>query len=159
MTDFPALLRALAGIDYILVGGVAASVHGSIRNTRDLDIVYSRSAENLSRVVRALAPLAPYPRGAPEGLPFVWDERTVNAGLCFTLTTKNGELDLLGEVTGGGRYEDLVPISEVFPVFGLDVRVVTLPTLIRLKRATGRPKDFEAIAELEALLEEKQKQS
>lgn len=64
-------------------------------------------------------------------------------------------LDLLGEVTGGGRYEQLIAAAAPVSVFGLDVFVVTLPTLILLKRAAGRPKDLEAIAELEAILEER----
>ena len=76
-------------------------------------------------------------------------------GLNFTLATTLGQIDLLGEVTGGGGYDALLMKSETVSVFGQDVRVVLLPTLIQLKRAAGRPKDFEAIAELEALLEEK----
>jgi hypothetical protein len=56
-----------------VVGGTAALAHGSARLTQDVDVVYDRSRDNLDRVVRALAPMTPYPRGAPPGLPFVWD--------------------------------------------------------------------------------------
>jgi hypothetical protein len=148
---------ALAGTEVILIGGVAANVHGAIRTTRDLDVVYSRSSANIDRLVAALAPLHPYLRGAPPGLPFAWDARTIKMGLNFTLTTSAGEIDLLGEVTGGGSYEELLPSSEEIALFGSTYRCVTLPTLIQLKRASGRPKDFEAIAELELLLEERAK--
>lgn len=65
-----------------------------------------------------------------------------------------GDLDLLGEVAGGGTYELLLPHTRRLRVFDVDIDVVTLPALIRLKRAAGRPKDLEVIAELEALLEE-----
>jgi hypothetical protein len=67
MTQFPDLLRLLyqAGIEYIVVGGAAATAHGSARLTRDLDIVYRRTPDNIERIVHALAPLKPYPRGAP----------------------------------------------------------------------------------------------
>jgi hypothetical protein len=74
VTDFPGLLQALAGegVEFILVGGAAATAHGSARLTLDVDIVYRRSADNLERVVRALAPHVPYLRGAPPGLPTSW---------------------------------------------------------------------------------------
>jgi hypothetical protein len=80
------------------------------------------------------------------------DVATLERGLNFTLTTSAGDIDLLGDVAGGGRYEDLVRHSVVLRVLDLDVRVVTLGRLIRLERAAGRPKDLEAIAELELLL-------
>lgn len=76
-------------------------------------------------------------------------------GLNFTLTTTLGDLDLLGEVTGGGSFERLKPFAESVDVAGLGCWVVTLPKLIALKRAAGRAKDREALAELEALLEER----
>ena len=156
-TDFAGLLRSLidGAVDFILVGGVAGNVHGSARATYDVDVVYGRSDDNLDRLVRALGPLNPYLRGAPAGLPFVFDVDTLRRGLNFTLTTSLGDLDLLGEVTGGGTYEELLLLSESVPVFGESCRCVSLPGLLRLKRAAGRPKDLEAIAELEALLEER----
>jgi predicted nucleotidyltransferase len=73
------------------------------------------------------------------------------------LTTTLGDLDLLGEVAGGGTYEQLSPFTEEIAAFGITFRVVTLERLIQLKRAAGRPKDLEAIAELQALLEERRK--
>lgn len=76
------------------------------------------------------------------------------AGLNFTLTTAHGELDLLGEVTGGGTYEELLPFTQEVTAFGITLRVVTLERLIQLKRAAGRPKDLLVIAELQALREE-----
>lgn len=87
MTDFPALLARLMaeGVEFIVVGGVAATAHGSGRSTLDLDVVYRRSPDNLLRIVRALGSLAPYPRGAPPGLPFRFDERTLSFGSNFTL--------------------------------------------------------------------------
>ena len=156
MTDFPSLLGALVDgqVRFIIVGGVAATVHGSSRLTQDLDVVYSRSADNIARIVATLRPLAPYLRGAPPGLPFEWSEATVRRGLNFTLTTQAGDLDLLGELIGGGDYEALVPSSIEVVLFGRRVRCLDLRTLIVVKRAAGRPKDLEAIAELEAIDEE-----
>lgn len=157
MTDFPNLLRALAEaeIECILIGGAAAIAHGSARLTQDLDVVYRRSTENIDRLVTAIAPLGPYLRGAPPGLPFRWDRPTIERGLNFTLTTTLGRLDLLGEIAGGGTYENLLPHTAPATLFGVECRCLDLDTLIRVKRAAGRPKDLEAIAELEALREER----
>ena len=99
----------------IIVGGVAAACHGAARATYDVDIVYARTPDNHRRLARALAPHAPYLRGAPPGLPFRWDTETIDRGLNFTLTTTLGDLDLLGEIAGGGRYEQLLAGSVVVP--------------------------------------------
>lgn len=153
ITDIAALLRALGshGVRHVLVGGAAAVAHGSARLTQDVDVVYARDAGNVAALAKALGPLRPYLRGAPPGLPFVWDERTIRNGLNFTLQTELGAIDLLGEIVGGGRYEDLEPHSFEIEAFGVRCRILDLETLIRVKRAAGRPKDLEAIAELEAI--------
>ena len=158
-TDFAGLLRRLleGRVEFILVGGVAASVHGSARATFDVDVVYARNPANIGRMAGVLADAQPYLRGAPPGLPFVCDAATIASGLNFTLTSSLGDIDLLGEVAGGGRYEDLLSSTVEIDVFGFSCRCVTLDKLIELKRAAGRPRDLEAIAELEAIREERQR--
>lgn len=157
MTDFDALLTTLAGyhVNFIVIGGAAAIAHGSTRLTQDLDIVYDRSPENLSRLADALAPLKPYLRGAPPGLPFRWDAETLRHGLNFTLVTTLGAIDMLGEIPGGGAYEDLKSGAVELQVFGTRCLCLSLPQLIRAKRAAGRPRDLEALAELEEIEEER----
>ncbi len=156
MTQLERLLAALAdgGVDFIIVGGVAARAHGSSRITDDLDVSYDRSPANIARLVAALAPFKPYLRGAPPGLPFEWSAATLSAGLNFTLSTSVGALDLLGEIVGGGSYAQLRPHASEINLFGRSILLIDLPWLIRLKRAAGRPKDFEVIAELELLQDE-----
>ena len=144
-------------VKFIIIGGVAAIVHGAARATFDLDVVYSRHPDNIIHLVQTLNPYSPYLRDAPGGLPFVFDRVTVQNGLNFTLTTQLGNLDLLGEVVGGGTYEDLRPYSEEIEVFDAKCFCLGLERLIKVKRAAGRPKDFEVIAELEVILEEKKK--
>ena len=156
MTGLERLLKVLsdAHVEFIIVGGVAARAHGSSRLTDDLDISYARSPENLARLVEALAPYHPYLRGAPPGLPFDWSVATLKAGLNFTLTTRLGAIDLLGDITGGGGYDELTAHALTIELFGREVRLLDLPWLIKVKRAAGRPKDLEVVAELEALGEE-----
>jgi predicted nucleotidyltransferase len=153
MTSLERQLRVLAEarVDFIVIGGMAAAAHGSARATLDLDVVYSRHRENVKRLADALAAHKPYLRGAPPGLPFVFDEQTILHGLNFTLTTDIGDFDLLGDVPGGGTYDELLPRTTEIDAFGVRCRYVTLDALIALKRAAGRPKDFEAIAELELI--------
>jgi predicted nucleotidyltransferase len=160
-TNFEGVFRALvpAEVQFIVIGGIAAILHGTARITYDVDVVYARDRGNIRRLVAALKPFTPYLRGVPKGLPFVWDDRTILNGLNFTLETSIGDVDLLGEVTGGGTYQDLLPHSQDGMAFGFPCKVVTLEKLIVLKQAAGRPKDLEPIAELQALLEEKRKLS
>ena len=159
MTDFASLLHVLVEyrVAFIIVGGAAAIMHGSSRLTQDLDIVYERTPANISRLVAALQPLSPYPRGAPPGLPFRWSEAAVRMGLNFTLETRLGAIDLLGEIPGGGGYAELIDHTVEVELFGARCRGLDLPTLIRVKRAAGRPKDLEAIAELESIQQERRR--
>ena len=79
MTNFPALIGSLAdaGVEYIVVGGAAATAHGSARLTLDLDVVYRRTPDNIARVAESVARHHPYLRGAPPGLSFRWDMETI----------------------------------------------------------------------------------
>ena len=156
MTDFAKLLAALhrSGVEFIIVGGFAGTLHGSGIPTRDLDVVYSRDPANLARLASALAPFSPYLRGAPPGLPFRWDAETLAKGLNFTLTTELGAIDLLGDIAGGGGFPALRPHAERVTIFGTECLCLGLRKLIEVKRAAGRPRDLHAIADLEALLEE-----
>jgi len=156
MIDFKRLLRALdqGKVEFVIVGGVAATLHGSARLTSDLDVVYGRSKENIRRLVKALSPLKPYLRGAPPGLPFRFDEPTVRAGLNFTLTTEAGPLDVLGEIAGGFTWEVLRKRSKLYTLYGRRFRVIDIDALIENKIAAGRPKDLEVVAELEVIREE-----
>jgi hypothetical protein len=74
--------------------------------------------------------------------------------LNFTLVTSLGDVDLLGEIPGGGAYRDLLPEAIKLQVFETGCLCLSLSQLIRCKRAAGRPKDFEALAELEAIDDE-----
>lgn len=157
MTQFDVLLTALREeqVSFVIIGGIAATLHGSARLTNDLDVVYDRSSENIQRLALALAPFRPYLRGAPEGLPFRFDAETIARGLNFTLRTTAGDVDLLGEVTGVGSFASASRDSIEATLFGFAYRFLNLDALIRSKRAAGRAKDLEVLAELEAIREER----
>ncbi|SPF35404.1 conserved hypothetical protein [Candidatus Sulfopaludibacter sp. SbA4] len=152
---FERAIQALcdAGVDFVVIGGVSATFHGSARVTYDLDVCYSRASSNLGRLTAALAPFHPRPRDFPDGLPFLWDERTLRNGTVFTLRTDIGEIDLLAEVAGIGDYGDAKARSIVVEAFDRRFQTLDLRALIQAKRAAGREKDLSALAELESLLE------
>ena len=141
------------GVDCVIIGGVAATVHGSEIPTTDLDICYARDTANLERLAAALKSVHARLRNAPENLPFILDTETLRKGLNFTFTTDVGSLDLLGEVRGVGYFADVVEDSAMFELFGYRFPVLDLAKLIIAKRTAGRAKDLIAIPELEAILQ------
>jgi hypothetical protein len=145
-----------AGVELVVVGGVAGGIHGSPFVTNDLDVCYANDRANVARLVRVLRPWAPYPRGWEAGLPFSLDARTFRTTPVLTLRTSQGDLDLLDRVDGVGAYPEAVASSEEAVAFGMRFRVLTLDALIRARRASARPKDLAQIPTLEALAELKQ---
>jgi predicted nucleotidyltransferase len=156
VTDFKALLHLLTenDVEFIIVGGAAATAHGSARLTLDLDVVYRRNVENIKRLVDALAPIKPYLRGAPPGLPFDWSVSTIQKGLNFTLVTTMGALELLGDIVGGGGNDQMHPETINIEIAGVNCLCLNLERLIAVKRAAGRPKDLEVVAELQQIRDE-----
>ena len=143
-----------ARVSFVVVGGVAAALHGAERVTNDLDIVYDvRDAGTVSALATLLAAWRAYPRGIDQGLPFIMDAHTLHSAPMLTLGTNEGDLDLLDTVPGVGNYAAAESHSEFVEAFDITFRILDLNTLIRSKRATGRTKDREALLELEVLRE------
>lgn len=159
--NIDAAVRALvdADVEFVLIGGWSAIVNGSRFMTDDLDICYSRKPENLRRLARALAPYHPRLRGLAEGLPFIWDiwdEATLRNGTVFALVTDLADIDLLGEVSGLGSFEEVKSGAYVAEAFGRKIWTLDLKSLIKAKRAAGRNKDLTVLPELESFLEAEQ---
>jgi hypothetical protein len=142
-----------ASVDFTIIGGWAALLHGAASATNNLDVCYSRQPENLKRLAGAFAPFHPRLRGLPGDLLFVWDAATLHNGTNFKLWTDFGAIDLLAEADGLGGFEEVKASSILVHVFDRDVWTLDLPSLIRAKRAAGREKDLRALPELEGLLE------
>jgi hypothetical protein len=135
-------------VQAVLVGGMAAVLHGAAHVTGDLDFVYARSRDNLARLAAALAPMRPRLRDAPLDLPFVLDVATLRLGDTFTLTTTMGDVDLFGSIPGVGDYEAACAQAEEIELFGCPVLILSLDGLIRSKEAIGRDKDKRVLPEL-----------
>jgi len=155
MNQFESALGPLddADVGFVLIGGAAIAAHGSACVTFDLDVCYGRSQRNIERLVNALAPYHPRPRGAPADLPFSFDVQSVLQGMNFTLTTDLGDLDLFGEVQGIGSYGEAAARATPVELFGRSCLVLSLEGLIASKRAGGRARDLAVLPELEALRE------
>jgi predicted nucleotidyltransferase len=153
--NFESAVQALidAGVEFIIIGGWSAILHGSIHVTNDLDIFYARTPANIMKLVEALRPFHPRPRDTPANLPFVWDAATLGNTAILTLRTDLGPIDFLAEVIGLPLFQEVQASSVSVEAFGRQIRTLDLPNLIQSKRATGRSKDLSAARELEALLE------
>ncbi len=141
-----------AGVRFVVIGGVAATVHGSARLTNDIDICYDTSPDNLEKLVRLLTKWHAYLRGVEPGLPFVLDVRALRTTPIMTLTTDLGDIDLLDTVPGVGTYDAVVRASETAAIGDVEFRALKLEALIASKKAVRRPRDLEHLVELEALL-------
>jgi predicted nucleotidyltransferase len=139
------------GVDFVLIGGLAAIVLGSSYSTSDLDVAYARDRPNLERLAEALRELSAKLRGAPPDLPFRLDAETLEAGLNFTFETHGGNLDVFGEPAGAPAYEELKRRSSVELIEGLEIRVASLDHLIAMKQVAGRTKDTLLASQLRTL--------
>jgi hypothetical protein len=145
---------ASAGVDFVVIGGVAGAAHGSAFGTFDLDVAYSREPQNLERLARVLRSLGATLRGAPADVPFQLDARTIAEGGNFTFSTRLGALDILAFPEGAPPYEQLKAAATTIELRGHSIRIASLDHLIAMKEATGRPRDKERAMELRTLSDE-----
>ncbi len=150
-------LRTLTAhrVRFVIIGGLAARLHGSPTVTNDLDICYARQRANLDRLARALRALDARLRGVDVEVPFQLEGPTLAAGDHFTFVTRAGNLDCLGTPAGAGDFEALYRAADEYDLGELSVRVAAILDLIAMKRAAARPKDLIEAEVLAALLEER----
>lgn len=150
--EFRKLLSILVvhEVDFIVVGGIAAILHGSPLMTRDLDLVYSTSPENITRLLTLLAPLDTLYRD-PAGRRITPTREKLETLRFNLLQTRLGHLDLLQEVAGR-RYSDLLESTVRFEIDDFEIRALDLAMLIETKEAANRPKDHNALLYLRRLV-------
>jgi hypothetical protein len=152
-------IRALAtlnrhGVRYVVIGGFAGKLRGSTILTVDVDVCYARDPANLASLAAALGELHATLRGAPEGLPFRLDAKTLANGDAFTFVTDAGDLDVLGTPAGVSGFDELARNATDLDLDDLVVRVAAIDDLIRMKRASARPRDLAHLEVLMALRDE-----
>lgn len=143
---------AEARAQFVVIGGLAARAHGSPRITEDLDICYSPTPENIRVLAHVLAGWNAYLRGVERGLPWVMDERAFRTTPVMTLTTDQGDIDVMDRVLGVGDFPAVWANSSELAFEGITFRVLDLGALVEAKKATRRSKDRSQLPELEALL-------
>lgn len=161
MSEYPRLdagelLASLihAQVRFVVIGGLAAQVHGSPILTADVDVCPAVDRSNLERLATALASLAAMRRDTPSDVHAPVDLRALRAGDMFILRTRFGDLDILMHPDPGLDYEVLEPHAISAQILGVTVRVASLDDLVAMKRAAGRPKDLLMLEHLGALREE-----
>jgi len=156
---FTATLRALhdGGVEFILVGGLAAAVNGAPVSTFDIDVVHSRDSANVARILSVLEALDAVFRIQPERRLRPNASHLASTGH-LNLITRHGPLDLLGTIVNALGYRDLLPHSVELDISeNLRIRVLDLETLIAIKEELGGEKDRAMLPILRRTLEEKRR--
>jgi hypothetical protein len=139
------------GVEFVVVGGIAATLYGSDRDTFDLDICPSTDAANLEVLGRALVDVDARLRGVEEDVPFVPDGRTLARIQILTLDTSFGPLDVLIRPDGSPPYRQLRARAEKLDLGQVAVLVASIDDLLEMKRASNRGKDKLDVETLEAI--------
>lgn len=140
-------------VDFVVIGGIAGTLHGSGRATYDLDITYARDVPNLERLASVLQDVDARlsGKGVPPDLPFRLDAETLRRGANLTFTTRLGRFDICGEPAGAPPFEQLRRAAVEMDYEALRIPVASLDDLIAMKRAAGRVKDKADVAEYIAI--------
>ncbi len=157
MTELNRLLQTLcdAEVDFIIVGGFAAMLHGSSMLTRDLDVCAVITDTSVAKLRAAFRDLHPVHRQTPQRLSFL---DTPDPGVPLKniyLQTDFGPLDILGSITGVGDFVELRKNAVELELFERRLFVISKEDLIKAKEALGRPKDILVAQELRAIAEKK----
>jgi len=140
-----------AGIDFILVGGLAAVIQGAPVTTMDVDVVHSQSPENIARLLAFCKSVDAVQRRLDDKL-IEPKESDLSGKGHVLLTTRIGPLDVLAVIEGGRSYEDLLEHTVEIDFRGHTLRVLDLKTLIELKKASTDPKDKQRLPVLKETL-------
>jgi hypothetical protein len=156
--NFYSVLETLSKykVDFIIVGGVCGVLHGAPVTTFDLDIVHSRTQENLARLLPALQELGAYYRGRQDQRLKPKQDHLSSPGHQL-LMTRFGPLDLLGTIGAGRSYEDLLEHSDEIKIGKMRLRLLSLEKLIEVKEELGSEKDKAVLPVLKQTLLEKQR--
>jgi len=152
------ILRSLErhGVRFVVIGGLAAVIHGSPYVTTDVDITPQRDPRNLERLATVLDDLDARIRteSVPEGLPFDRSAAFLANVSMLNLTTRAGDLDISLVPAGTRGYEDLRRNAVIVELGGVRTSFASLQDVVRSKEAAGRAKDLLALPTLRRIMEE-----
>ncbi len=145
------------GVEYVLVGALAARLQGFPRLTADADIAPATNDENLERLASALVEMDArvFTEGVPEGLAFDCSSRTLANAAMWNLVTDAGRLDIVFKPAGTEGFDELAASAIHFDVFGVRIVVASLEDIIRSKEASDRPQDRQDVAVLREIMQRK----
>jgi predicted nucleotidyltransferase len=147
------LLRILIdeGVDFVVIGGIAAIAHGSATITTDFDVAAPLTRENIEKILRAVGPYRPRFAQTLDKRPLAKTADELVGFKNLYILTDLGRLDILGAVEPLGSYAEVVRGSEPMKLYGKEVRVLSMDQLITVKAHVGRPKDKQVELELRAI--------
>ncbi|MCG3180413.1 MAG: hypothetical protein BIFFINMI_02773 [Phycisphaerae bacterium] len=146
------------GVEFVIVGGTAAILHGSSLYTEDVDVAAPFTPENMRKLLAALGDVNPVHRMTPQRKSLDESAQSLSGFRNLYLGTDLGELDVLGDIAGLGSFEEVRRNSVAMELDGRAFRVISLEALIKSKSALGRPKDRQAVIQLEAILAERKRE-
>lgn len=138
-------------VDFVLVGGFASALYGSTMVTRDIDVCYACTPENIGSLREILKDLNPVHRQSPQKLSFIEVPKSLHNLNGFYLTTDLGPLDILNQITGVGDFDRVKSRSIEINLFGYKCKVISIDDLIEAKKAIGRNKDLLVVDELKTI--------
>lgn len=141
-------------VEFVLVGALAARLHGFPRVTADADVTPRMTPDNLERLASALRELDArvYTESVPVGLPFDCSATTLSRAAMWNLVTDAGRVDLIFTPAGTSGYDDLAPHAIAFEIYGGTLRAARLEDILRSKEAADRPQDRQDAVVLRAML-------
>jgi predicted nucleotidyltransferase len=146
-----------AKVEFVVIGGYAAVIHGSAYVTNDVDVCTVLSPENVERIRAALVDLKPVHRQTHRRLSFLEHPAVGEEVQNLYLETDHGVIDILSSVLGVGDFYRLREQAESVMLFGQTVKVISIDDLIAAKEAVGRDKDKLTAKELRCLIEMRRK--
>lgn len=160
LQDNQALLTRLknSGLEFVVIGGVCVNYHGAPLATFDLDICCPFGADNVTRIESAVKDLHPAHRLTANKLPLQVTRDSFADLKNVYLQTDLGKLDCLSEVAGIGNFQAVRKCSVVGHLPYGEFRFLTIDALIDAKKVVGRPRDLDAIRQLNAIKEKKEQQ-
>ena len=139
-------------IEFVIIGGFAAALHGSSMVTRDLDLCFALTPEHIDKLRKALKDLHPKLRITPKKLSFLEHPKTNKGFNNLYLETDLGIVDIVSQVTGVGGFDVVLGKAKTIELFGHNVKIISIDQLLASKKAMGRPKDLAVVEELETIM-------